>query len=459
MLRKNDDIVLEITDITNEGNGVGRYDGVAVFVAGSAVGDVINCKIVKVNKSYCYGIITSFVTKSPCRIEDNCPVSKTCGGCSFRHFTYEQECEVKKRFVKASFERIGKLYPEYEDFLGCDRTSHYRNKAQYPVGLQDGKAVCGFYAKRSHRVCAHTACDLQPQIFADIVDTVIGYVNEKGIMPYDEQTGRGLLRHIYLRRGEHSGEIMLCLVVTSIAKARCFDGLADELTKLFGNIKSIVLNENPNNTNVILGKKTVTIFGADTITDVMCSNRITISPQSFYQVNTLQAEKLYAIAKEYAQLDENSILLDLYCGAGTIGLSMCKGIKKLIGVEIIPQAIENAKSNAKLNDITNAEFICGDAGKIAQVLYDRGERPDVIIADPARKGCDRQSLEYMAKMQPDRIVMISCNHATAARDCAILGELGYKTEKVRGVDLFPRTTHVECVILLTRDQHTVKCDC
>ena len=217
MLKKNDEIVLEITDITNEGNGVGRYDGVAVFVAGSSVGDVINCKIVKVNKSYCYGIITGFVTKSPYRIDDDCPVSKNCGGCSFRHFTYEQECEVKNRFVKASFERIGKLYPEYEDFLGCDRTSHYRNKAQYPVGLQDGKAVCGFYAKRSHRVCAHTACDLQPQIFADIVDTVIGYVNEKGIMPYDEQTGSGLLRHIYLRRGEHSGEIMLCLVVTSIA--------------------------------------------------------------------------------------------------------------------------------------------------------------------------------------------------------------------------------------------------
>ena len=451
MLGKNDEIILEITDITNEGNGVGRYGGVAVFVAGTAVGDKINCKIVKVSKSYCYGIVTGFVSESEFRIKDSCPVSKTCGGCSFRHFTYEQECEVKNRFVKASFERIGKLYPEFEPFLGCGKTSHYRNKAQYPVGLQDAKAVCGFYAKRSHRICAHAGCNLQPEVFELIVESIMEYVNDERIMPYDEQTGSGLLRHIYLRRGEHSGEIMLCLVVTSIAKADCFERLFPALTERFPDIKSIVLNENPDNTNVIMGKKTVTAFGSDTIRDIMCKNTVTISPQSFYQVNTLQAEKLYAIAKEYAQLDENSILLDLYCGAGTIGLSMCRGIKKLVGVEIIPQAIENAKLNARLNGINNAEFICGDAGKIAKILYDRGERPDVIIADPARKGCDRQSLEYMAKMQPDRIVMISCNHATAARDCAILGELGYKTEKVRGVDLFPRTTHVECVILLERD--------
>ena len=451
MLTKNDEIILEITDITNEGNGVGRYDGVAVFVAGTAVGDEINCKIVKVNKSYCYGIVTDFVTKSPHRTDDTCPVSKTCGGCSFRHFTYEQESEVKDNFVKASFERIGKLYPEYESFLGCKTTSHYRNKAQYPVGLQDGKAVCGFYAKRSHRICAHTDCDLQPEIFEQIVDTVIDYVNKNSIEPYDEQSGSGLLRHIYLRRGEHSGEIMLCLVVTSIAKSSCFDALFSTITADYPDIMSIVLNENPKNTNVIMGKYSVTVFGTDTINDIMCGNAVTISPQSFYQVNTLQAEKLYSIAMDYAQLDENSVLLDLYCGAGTIGLSMCKGIKKLIGVEIIPQAIENAKLNAKLNNITNAEFICGDAGGIAKILFERGERPDVIIADPARKGCDRQSLEYMAKMQPDRIVMISCNHATAARDCAILGELGYMTEKVRGVDLFPRTTHVECVILLERD--------
>ena len=211
-----------------------------------------------------------------------------------------------------------------------------------------------------------------------------------------------------------------------------------------------MLNENPERTNVIMGKRTAAVVGSDTIKDIMCSNTVVISPQSFYQVNTLQAEKLYAIAKEYAAPDKNTTLLDLYCGAGTIGLSMFKDVRKLIGVEIIPQAIENAKLNARLNGADNAEFICGDAGKIAQILYDRGERPDVIIADPARKGCDRQSLEYMAKMQPERIVMISCNHATAARDCAILDELGYRNDKVRGVDLFPRTAHVECVVLMQR---------
>ena len=449
MLKKNDEVTLEITGMTNEGNGVGHYEGIAVFVAGSAVGDVIRCRIVKVNKSYCYGIINDIITPSPYRIQDSCSVSKTCGGCCFRHFSYRQECRVKEQFIRDSFERIGKLAPRYDSFVGCERTSHYRNKAQYPVGLRDGKAVCGFYAKRSHRICPWYDCELQPEIFEKIVGYVMDYVERNSIPPYDESTGKGLLRHIYLRRGEHSGEIMLCLVLTSLRNSDCFDDMILGITKRFNDIKSVVFNENPANTNVIMGKKTVTVSGSDTIKDIMCSNTVVISPQSFYQVNTLQAEKLYDIAKEYAAPDKDTVLLDLYCGAGTIGLSMFKEVKKLIGVEIIPQAIENAKLNARLNGADNAEFICGDAGKIAKILFDRGERPNVIIADPARKGCDRQSLEYMAKMQPDRIVMISCNHATAARDCAILGELGYKTEKVRGVDLFPRTSHVEVVALIT----------
>ena len=450
MLKKNDEVILEITGMTNEGNGVGRYEGIAVFVAGSAVGDVIACRIVKVSKNYCYGIINRIITPSEHRIKDNCPVSKTCGGCCFRHISYRQECLVKEQFIRDSFERIGKLRPQYDSFVGSENISRYRNKAQYPLGLRDGRAVCGFYAKRSHRVCPLYDCELQPDIFGEIVGYVLNFIEKKGISPYDEITGNGLLRHIYLRRGEHSGEIMLCLVVTSLKKAACFEDLYSGITQKFEDIKSIVLNENPERTNVIMGKRTAAVFGSDTIKDIMCSNTVVISPQSFYQVNTLQAEKLYAIAKEYAATDKDTTLLDLYCGAGTIGLSMFKDVRKLIGVEIIPQAIENAKLNARLNGADNAEFICGDAGKIAQILYDRGERPDVIIADPARKGCDRQSLEYMAKMQPERIVMISCNHATAARDCAILDELGYRTDKVRGVDLFPRTAHVECVVLMQR---------
>lgn len=453
MLKKNDEITLEITDITNQGNGVGRSQGVAVFVDGTAVGDIIRCKIVKVNRSYCYGIITQLLQKSPYRTTDICPVNKTCGGCSFRHCTYEHECQVKNNFVKASFERIGKLEVEFEPFVACPKQSHYRNKAQYPVGVKDGKAVCGFYAKRSHRICDNYDCDLQPKVFAQIVKSVIDHVNLNKIPAYDENTGKGLLRHIYLRQGEHSGEIMLCLVVTDIKKAVCFNGLFSKITTKFDSIKSIVLNENRLDTNVVLGNKTVTVYGADTITDTMCGNIVTISPQSFYQVNTLQAEKLYTIVKEFAQPDENSILLDLYCGAGTIGLSMSKHVKKLIGVEVISQAVKNAELNARLNNVTNAEFVCGDAGKISKMLFERGERPTVIIADPARKGCDRQSLEYMAKMRPERIVMVSCNHATAARDCAVLSELGYKTEKVQAVDMFPRTTHVECVVLLSRKEN------
>ena len=451
MLKKNELIELEITDITNEGNGVGRYDGMAVFVPLTAVGDRISCRIVKLSKSYCYGIIDKILTPSEHRTATDCSVYKQCGGCSFRHFSYEEECRLKKSFVKESFKRIGGLEPEFEPFVSAENISHYRNKAQYPVAEQNGKAVCGFYAKRSHRVCQSIDCDLQPESFSYIVSDIMSFVDSEHIKAYNEEQGTGLLRHIYLRRGEHSGQIMLCLVVTDISACSCFDKLFKKLPEKYEDIKSIVLNENSRITNKILGDNNKTVYGSDTIEDIMCSNSITISPLSFYQVNTVQAERLYTKAREYAGLCADTTILDLYCGAGTIGLSMADRVKKLIGVEVIPQAIENAKLNALNNGISNAEFICGDAGKTAKLLFDRGEHPNVIIADPARKGCTRDTLEYMQKMSPERIVMISCNPATAARDCAILGELGYKTVKATGFDLFPRTTHVECVVLMSRE--------
>ena len=450
MLSKNQIVELEITDITNEGNGVGKYEGIAVFVPLTAVGDIISCKIVKCNKSYCYGIIDKIIHSSENRIDSDCPVYKQCGGCSFRHISYAEESRIKEKFIKDSFERIGKLHPDFEKLLPCENQDKYRNKAQYPIADSNGKAVCGFYAKRSHRVIEYTKCRLQPAVFSEIIEAVISYVNLKKIKAYNEINGTGLLRHIYLRRGEHSKEIMLCLVVTSIKKCSVFNDLIPLLTNTFKEIKSIVLNENSQNTNVIMGKKLKTIYGKDTINDIMCGNQITLSPLSFYQVNTIQAEKLYGIAEKYADLKKTDTLLDLYCGAGTIGLSMARKVKKVIGVEIIPSAIENAKANASNNGIENVEFICGDAGKVAEILYERGERPNVIIADPARKGCDIASLEFMSKMSPDKIVMISCNHTTAARDCAILETLGYKTELVKGVDLFPKTFHVESVVLLTK---------
>lgn len=450
ILRKNDIIELEITDISNDGNGVGHYNGITIFVPAVAVGDVISCRIVMVKKSFCYGRVENLINPSEDRIESDCPVSKYCGGCSFRHISYEAECLAKDKFIRDSFERIGKLSPEYLSFCGCKDTGLYRNKAQYPVADDNGKAVCGFYARRSHRVVEYTRCRLQPEIFSDIVEFIMAYVNENHVPAYNEVALKGLLRHIYLRRGAYSGQIMVCLVVTDFKKAKVFGKLAVLLTEKFTDIKTVVLNENSKNTNVILGTKMKALVGDGTITDTMCGNTISISPLSFYQVNTQQAELLYYKAAEFAGLTPDSTLLDLYCGTGTIGLSMARQVKKLVGVEVIQAAIDNANVNAKTNGITNAEFICGDAGTVAKVLYERGERPDVIIADPARKGCDRLSLEYMAKMSPDRIVMISCNHTTAARDCAILGELGYSCDKVMGFDLFPRTTSVETLILLTK---------
>ena len=452
MLKKNETVRLTVTGITNEGNGVGRAEDIAVFVPMTAVGDVIDCKIVKVNKTYCYGIIDRLITPSPQRTEPDCPVYSKCGGCTFRHFGYEVELRVKQAAVEASFERIGKLTLDYEPILGCDRTDRYRNKAQYPIAEQEGKAVCGFYSRRSHRVVPFTGCLLQPEVFKEILDDCLEYTNKNRIPAYDELSGRGLFRHIYLRRGEHTGQIMLCLVVTDIAGGRIFKPLAQSLTEKYPDIRSVVLNENRTLGNVILGQKLVTLAGSDTIEDIMCGNRITLSPLSFYQVNTLQAEKLYGIAADYAGLTGSELLLDLYCGAGTIGLSMASKVGKLIGVEVNPSSIENAKANAAANGIGNAEFICGDAGKIAELLYERGERPDVIVADPARKGCTRDTLEYMTKMSPERIVMISCDHATAARDCAILASLGYKPEKCRAVDMFPRSSHCEVIVLMTRDE-------
>lgn len=449
-MKKNDIIEIEITGMTTEGNGVGRYNNVAVFVPMTAIGDVIKARVTKLMKTYAYGIIEELTTPSQDRIESNCEAYRKCGGCSFRHISYEAELSIKDNFVRDAFKRIGKLDVPFEEILGCDNADFYRNKAQYPVTEQDGKAVCGFYSKRSHRVVPFTACKLQPKEFEEIVDFIMEKVNEAKIPAYNEETGEGLLRHIYLRKGFHSGEIMACFVVTSWCKKELM-GIANALQATFPNIKSIMMNKNSKNTNVILGYDSKTILGSDTIADVMCGNKISLSPLSFYQVNTEQAERLYAVAKEFAQLSENETVMDLYCGAGTIGLSMADKAKRVLGVEIIPQAIENAKRNAKENNIDNAEFICGDASEIATALAEKGEKPDVIIVDPPRKGCDHQTLDAIVKMSPERVVMVSCNPATAARDCAILCENGYVPQKAKAVDMFPRTTHVECVVLMSKE--------
>ncbi len=450
-MKKNEMIVLEITDITSEGNGVGRYEGIAVFVPETAIGDIIEAKIVKVLKNYCYGIVKQIITPSPDRITPDCDHFPKCGGCSLRHISYEAECRHKEKIVYDAFTRIGKIRAEFMPILSCPAPDNYRNKAQYPVGMTDDGAVCGFYAKRSHRIISGTQCRLLPPIFPKIADTVMKYLSSRNIQGYNEQTHRGTVRHIFLRQGYHTGEIMVCLVVTE-DKRELFSELFSLLNQNYPEIKSIVMNINPDNTNVILGKKTITLSGNSLITDTMCENSIDIAPQAFYQINTPQAESLYRQAEEFADLTSNDTLLDLYCGAGTIGLSMAKKIKKLIGVEIIPQAVENAIKNAASNGIKNAEFICSDAGAAAEKLAAMGICPDVITIDPPRKGCDDLTLDSTVKMSPKRVVMISCNPSTAARDCAYLEALGYKVKKIRAVDMFPRTDHVECVVLLSREK-------
>lgn len=454
-LAKNDIITLEITALTNEGSGVGHYKedssdgrGIAVFVPMTAVGDVISCRVVKVLRSYAYGRVEGILTASPDRAEDGCPVYAKCGGCCFRHISYEAELRAKQGFVQDAFTRLGGLSPEFLPIQGSESPEGYRNKLQMPVSKQDGRTVCGFYSERSHRVVPVEKCALQPELFAEITRFVTEQADRLRISVYNEEKHEGVLRHIYLRRGHYSGEVCLCLVARR--KVPEFERLAKAAAERFPEITGVVLNINRDRTNVILGEEEQVIFGRAEIKDTMCGVNVEISPKSFYQVNTPAAEALYRQAAEFAQ-PEGKLLLDLYCGAGTIGLSMAGKARRLIGAEIVPQAVENARENAERNSVKNAEFICADAGQAAQQLERSGERPDVIILDPPRKGCSEDTLTACAGMQPERIVMISCNAATAARDCKRLAELGYTAAVVRPFDLFPRTSHVECVVLINKN--------
>lgn len=450
IMQKNDILELNITGMTSEGNGVGKHETMVVFVPLSAVGDKLRVKIVKVQKTFAYGIIEKIIEPSQDRIESDCPVFGKCGGCTFRHINYNSELEIKNTFIKDAFKRIGGINTEIEEIIPCENIDYYRNKAQYPVVNQDGKVVCGFYAQRSHRVIPFSSCKLQPVIFAEIVDDVVNYVNENNIKAYNESDGSGILRHIYIRKGQYSNEIMLCLVVTQKKSVEKFKSLFAKLLEKYPDIKSIVLNVNKKNTNVILGEKTHYIHGERCISDLMCGNKVLINPLSFYQVNTKQAERLYNTAKEYLQLGKDDFLLDLYCGTGTIGLSMAKDVRKMIGVEIVKEAIDDAVINAEANNISNAEFICGDAGEISLKLNENNQKPDALIIDPPRKGCETSTLEAIIKMSPKKIAMISCNPATAARDCKILCENGYEVKRIRGCDLFARTGHVETVVLMSK---------
>lgn len=446
-LSKNDKIELTIDALTSEGSGVGRYNGLAVFVRGTVPGDKIIAHIIKRSKNYAVGIIDEIISPSPNRIESDCPYSKKCGGCSFRHMTYEQELQYKKSRVQDALNRIGHLDIEVEEIIGADHLNGYRNKAQYPVCVTDDGLVAGFYAYKSHRIIPCNSCKLQPAEFERGLNAFSKWIKSENITSYDEQTGRGLLRHIYFRKAFATGEIMACAVINgdSVPNSQLLVSLLRENVE---GLVSVAVNVNKEKTNVILGNKTRIIWGQDCIKDTLLGKTFYIAPNSFYQVNHSQCERLYSKAREYACLTGNEVLLDLYCGVGTIGLTMADGVKELIGIEIIPQAIENANKNAQMNNITNARFICGDAPKGAEILKKQGISPDVVILDPPRKGCDRSLFDTIEELSPKRIVYVSCDSATLARDLEILKSKGYITERVTAVDLFPRTPHVEAVAKL-----------
>lgn len=448
-LQKNQDIQLNIEGYTAEGNGVGRYEGQAVFVSNTAVGDKIIAHIIKAKKTYAVGIVKQLLNPSKDRITVDCPCFKQCGGCVYRHISYEAEKALKRQKVIDAFTRLAHIDVTVRDVITSD-TERYRNKAQYPVGF-NGEVVAGFYAQKSHRIINSSDCVLQPEEFSEIVEIVREWMTEFGVSAYESETGEGLVRHIYIRKGFRTGEILVCLVVNGSTLPK-IDELCDDLQKIKG-LKSVVINENRDRTNVILGKKCVTVWGNDYIEDILCGVKIRISPLSFYQVNHDCAELLYEKALDYVGATGSETVLDLYCGAGTIGLSMAKNVKKVIGVEIIHEAVEDAKENARRNGIENCEFYCGDAKEAVKLLKDTKITPDAVILDPPRKGCDRQVLEYVAEMNPKKIVYVSCDVSTQARDCAILKDLGYETKEVTPVDMFPRTAHVETVCLMSKVQN------
>ena len=446
-MKKNDIVEIEITALSSECSGIGKKDGMVIFVPFSAIGDKLEVKILKVNKTYCYGKIERIITPSPDRVTPDCPVYTKCGGCSLRHISYEAQLRAKEQFVKDAFTRIGGLSPEFLPIIRNTNINGYRNKLQIPIGTdKDGNLIAGFYAFHSHRIVPCEKCLLQPDIFLKITADFLKISTGLNLTAYDETTHKGILRHLYLRKGYYSGEICLCIVVAkNVPEIKI---LSDRLLEKYPEIVSSVINVNNRDTNVILGDEEIVLTSKNYICDIMCKNAVNIAPKAFYQVNTPCAEQLYSSACDFAE-PKGKTVLDLYCGAGTIGLSMARTAKKIIGVEIVPEAIENAKQNALANDITNCEFICADAAEAARILHSRNLRPDVIMVDPPRKGCGRDACEQIAAFSAPRIVMVSCNAATAARDCACFAELGYSTDKCVAVDMFSGTNHVETVVLLS----------
>lgn len=454
-LQKGTELVLEVTDLNNLGCGVSRApDGRAVFLNGAVAGDTVRALIIKVNKTFAVGKVLEVVTPSAHRVDGYCSAPASCGGCVYRYLSYEHELELKQNTVVHAFRKAGLFDVAIDPVRTTGETSGYRNKAEYPITGGKNGLFGGFYAQKTHRVVPADGCALQPTVFGDILRFFCEFYTKKGVSAYDEETGKGLLRHLYLREGRGTGELMVCPVLNGKELPHALE-FVGKLIEKFPRVTSVVLNENTKRTNVVLGEKYHTLYGNAYIEDVLCGKRFRIAPASFYQVNHDAAELLYGIAAERTGLAGDGLLLDLYCGAGTIGLSMAERAGEVIGIEIVPAAVACANVNKSLNGVKNAHFYCGDAanaeGLLAPVEAERGTlHPDVVILDPPRKGCDKQLLDFLAAREVPRIVYVSCGPDTLARDCAILREHGYEIGPVTPVDLFPRTGHVENVVCLTR---------
>ena len=454
-IKKNDILTVEITDTGIEGEGIGKTDGFILFVKDAVIGDTVQVKVMKAKKNYAYAKLEKVLVPSPFRVQPPCPFHRQCGGCQLQPLSYEKQLEFKQNKIRNNLIRIGGFSPEHidacmEPIIGMEDPWHYRNKAQFPFGYdKEGNVVTGFYAGRSHNIIANTDCALGVEENKTVLETILAYMKKYGVSAYDETTGKGLIRHVLIRKGFASGQLMACVVING-NKLPEEKTLAEELWKIPG-MTSVSVNVNTERTNVILGKKVRVLKGEEKIEDTIGDVVFRISPLSFYQVNPVQTKKLYGQALEYAGLTGEETVWDLYCGIGTISLFLAKKAKKVYGVEIVPEAIADAKENAARNGITNAEFFVGKAEEVLPQKYEEeGVYADVIVVDPPRKGCDEKCLETMVRMRPERIVYVSCDSATLARDLKYLGEMGYEVRKWRGCDMFPGTVHVETVVLMSK---------
>ena len=448
-LKKNQIFSVEIESYSSDGYGVCRVEGRAVFVPRAIVGEQWRIRIVKVTSAAVFARGEELLSPSPHRVESSCPYFGKCGGCDLCHMCYEEELNFKLGRVNDALAHIGKQSVKATEILGSERTERYRNKAIFAVAHTEGAAAYGFFRERSHQLIPIGKCLLQNELSEKVAASVVKFMNENAISAYDEESGRGAVRHVFCRRALNTGDAVACIVA-----ARGFGSatgsLVEALRQSCPELSGIVLNINKSRGNTVLAGDFYTLWGRADITDSLCGVRFNISPQSFFQINPPQAEKLYARAVEYASPAKDSLVFDLYCGAGTISLCLAQRAGQVIGAEIVPEAIENAKRNAEMNGISNTEFICADAGQAAAELAERGLKPDAVVVDPPRKGMSEDAVAAVASMAPERIVYVSCNPATLARDILRFNSFGYTLKDVTAVDMFPRTCHVETVVLLSR---------